>query len=114
MPLPLGGHAYRDVDLAARIDADLSALVGADPGALHVARDTETDPLERRQPEPPVAQLRAETRICAQRGRRAGQNAEEVGQLTPTRKGAAQYRRGPLGGSQLVVYLKSAHGRFHL
>src|SRR5258708_1410592 len=43
MPLPLGADAGGDADLAARLHLDLGALIGADPGALDVARNADAD-----------------------------------------------------------------------
>src|SRR5919109_3505389 len=55
-----------------------------------------------------VTELRAETRVRAEDGRRAREHADEVGQLTAARERALQDRDAPLGRGELVVYLEPA------
>src|SRR6266545_8231379 len=50
MPLPLRGEPGGDQDLAARLDADVGALVGPDAGPLDVAADPEPEPASGRAP----------------------------------------------------------------
>jgi hypothetical protein len=78
-----------------------------------VLGDREGDPLERRELEVPMAQLGAQPRVAAQGGGRAGEDAEEVGELAARGQHAAQQRLGALGGGQVVMDLEPAHGGLH-
>ncbi len=69
----------------------------------------EGDPLERGQRQLAVTELGAEAGVGAQRGRRAGQDAEEVRELPPGGERAPQHRHRPFRGGQVVVDLEPAH-----
>ena len=60
-----------------------------------------------------MAQLGAEARVAAQRRRRAGQHAEEVGKLAGRGHRALEDGQRPLGSGQVVVDLEAAHLRLH-
>ena len=72
--------------------------------------DGERDPLERARLQRAVAQLGAQARVAAQRGRRAGEHAEEVRELAGGGERAAQHRHGSFGSAELVVDGKAADG----
>ena len=80
---------------------------------LEVVGDGERDPLERRDLQTAVAQLRAEPRVGAQHRRRAGDHAEEVGELAARGQRATKDRHRALGRGEVVVDLKSAHRCLH-
>ena len=61
----------------------------------------------------PCAQLRAEARVGAQRGRRAREHAEEVRQLAGAGERALEHRQRRLGRGQVVVDLEAAHLGLH-
>src|SRR5205823_14615194 len=56
----------------------------------------ERNPLLGLQRQRPVAKLRAEARVGAQHRRRAGEHAEEVGELAATGEGSLQNRKAAL------------------
>src|SRR3954452_11339130 len=78
-----------------------------------VLGDRQRDPLERRQRERAVAQLRAEPRVRPQRGRRAGEHAEEVRELAAGGERPAKDGDGALRGGELVVDVEATHRGLH-
>ena len=81
--------------------------------AAVVLGDRERDPLERRQREAPVAQLGPEAGVGPQRGRGAGEHAQEVRQLPARGRRALQHGQRALWGGEVVVDVEPAHLRLH-
>jgi hypothetical protein len=73
-----------------------------------VLGNRERDPLERRQIQLAVAQLRTEARVRTQRRRRAGEHAEEVRQLSAAGQRAAENRRAAFRRGLFVMDLEPA------
>src|SRR5919106_1498110 len=76
--------------------------------AVLVLGDGEGDALLSRVRERAIAELGAEAGVGAEHRRRAGEHADEVGELASARQGALQDRDAPLGGGELIVDLEPA------
>ena len=78
-----------------------------------VLGDGQADALLGLERQGPIAQLRAVARVGAQRGRRAGQHADEVRELSARRESTLQHGKAALGRRELVVDLEPALLRLH-
>src|SRR3954454_882007 len=109
VPLLREGHLVQpQARLTRRPAVHLVARLG-----VVVGGDRERDALERRQRQRAVAKLGAKAGVRAERGGRAGEDAEEIRELAAGGERAAEDRDRSLGSGELIVDVEATHWGLH-